>query len=91
MEKANRNAFWVWLALVVLTLVTWMVGELGYGGVSVVALLLLSVSLKGQLVIDVFMGLAQVDSRWKWVLTGWLITVVLLIGLAYWISVRGVH
>jgi hypothetical protein len=90
MEKANRNAFLVWLVLVVLTLVTYMVGKLGYGGVTVVALLLLSISIKGQLVIDFFMGLAQVHSRWKWVVTGWLIAVVLLIGLAYWISSRGV-
>ena len=87
MLSANRKALYVWLALVLLTLVTYAVGKLGYGGMSVVAMLLLSVSIKGQLVIDYFMGLAQVRSRWKWVVTVWLLSVVLLIGLAYWTSV----
>jgi cytochrome c oxidase subunit IV len=87
MERANRNAFIVWLALVLLTLVTYAVGKLGYGGVTVVAMLLLSVSLKGQLLIDYFMGLAHVHSGWKWVVTGWLVSVVSLIGVAYWISI----
>ena len=87
MLTANWKALYVWLALVLLTLVTYAVGKLGYGGMSVVAMLLLSVSIKGQLVIDYFMGLAQVRSRWKWVVTVWLLSVVLLIGLAYWTSV----
>lgn len=86
MLTANWKALYVWLALVLLTLVTYAVGKLGYGGMSVVAMLLLSVSIKGQLVIDYFMGLAQVRSRWKWVVTVWLLSVVLLIGLAYWTS-----
>lgn len=87
MLSANRKALYVWLALALLTLVTYAVGKLGYAGMSVVAMLLLSVSIKGQLVIDYFMGLAQVQSRWKWVVTVWLLSVVLLIGLAYWTSV----
>lgn len=86
MLTANWKALYVWLALVLLTLVTYAVGKLGYGGMSIVAMLLLSVSIKGQLVIDYFMGLAQVRSRWKWVVTVWLLSVVLLIGLAYWTS-----
>ena len=86
MEKADRNALYVWLVLVLLTLVTYAVGKLGYGGFTVVAMLLVSVSLKGQLLIDFFMGLVKVQSRWKWVVTGWLVSVVLLIGLAYWLG-----
>jgi len=83
---ANRIALYVWLALVLLTLVTYAIGKLGYGGISVVAMLLLSVTIKGQLVINYFMALAWVQSRWKWVVTVWLVSVVLLIGLAYWVS-----
>ena len=88
MQRADRNAFYVWLVLVMLTLLAYAVGTLGYGGVTIVALLLASTSLKGKLVIDVFMGLAKVRSRWKWVVTGWLVSVVLLIGLAYWLGVH---
>ena len=88
MVAANRRAFFIWLILVLMTLVTYAVGKLGYGGVTVVAMLLLSVSIKGQLIIDFYMGLAHVHSRLKWVVTGWLIAVVLLIGLAYWRSIQ---
>ena len=87
MVAANRRATIIWLILVLMTLVTYVVGKLGYGGAAVVAMLLLSVSIKGQLIIDFYMGLAQVHSRLKWVVSGWLITVVLLIGLAYWRSI----
>ncbi|HHJ18034.1 MAG TPA: hypothetical protein ENJ80_15215 [Gammaproteobacteria bacterium] len=87
MQGADRKAAFVWLILVLLTLATYAVGRLGYGGVTVVVMLLASISLKGQLIIDYFMGLAQVRSRWKWVVTGWLASVVALIGMAYWISI----
>jgi hypothetical protein len=87
MERVNRNALIVWLVLVLLTLATYAVGKLGYGGITVVAMLLISVSLKGQLLIDYFMGLAQVHSPWKWVVSGWLVSVVSLIGVAFWISI----
>ena len=86
MEKADRNALLTWLALVILTLVTYAVGKLGYGGITVVGMLLISISLKGQLLIDFFMGLVRVHTRWKWVVTIWLVSVVLLIGLAYWLG-----
>ena len=88
MQTANRNALYVWLILVVLTLVTYAVGRFGYGGSTVVALLLLSVTIKGQLLIDFFMGLAHVQSRLKWLVTGWLLLVASLIGLAYWTGVN---
>jgi len=86
MAAEIRTVLYVWLVLVLLTLVTYAVGKLGYGGISVLAMLLLSVSIKGQLVIDFFMGLVQVQSRWKWLVTAWLVSIVLLIGLAYWTS-----
>lgn len=88
MQAANRNAFVVWLILVGLTLVTYAVGRFGYGGYTVVALLLLSVTIKGQLLIDFFMGLAGVQSKLKWLVTGWLLLVASLIGLAYWTGVN---
>lgn len=86
MENANIKALKVWLVLVLLTLASYAVGKLGYGGITVATMLLISISLKGQLIIDHFMGLARVHSRLKWVVTGWLVSVVSLIGVAYWIS-----
>ena len=86
--KPLPNSFLVWLALVSLTGATWMVGETGMGGPLVVAALLVSISIKGQLVADAFMGLKNVSSLWRWVVSGWLLTVAGLIGLAYWTGVN---
>ncbi|MCO6413089.1 MAG: cytochrome C oxidase subunit IV family protein [Thiogranum sp.] len=86
--KTFPNAFVVWLILVLLTVATWVIGEAGLGGPLVVAVLLLSITLKGQLVADAFMGMRDVSSSWRWVVSGWLLIVTGLIGLAYW---TGVH
>jgi len=83
MTRVNRNALLVWMVLVTLTGATYTLGRLGFGGTGIMLVLLLSVMLKGQLVADYFMGLRGVESRWRLVVTGWLLAVVTLIGLAY--------
>ena len=83
MERMGYRALQVWLTLVVLTLLTYAVGVSGLGGVVVVAAILLSVAVKGQLVADVFMGLKGVRSPWRWIVTGWLFIVLVLIGVAF--------
>jgi len=83
MEKMGHRALQVWLALVVLTLLTYAVGKAGLGGAAVIAGILLSVAVKGQMVADVFMGLRGVRSPWRWMVTGWLFVVLALIGLAF--------
>ena len=83
MDKVDYRALQVWLTLVVLTLLTYAVGVSGLGGAVVVAGILLSVAVKGQLVVDVFMGLKGVRSPWRWIVTGWLFIVLVLIGVAF--------
>jgi len=83
MDKAGYRALRVWLALVVLTLVTYTAGRTGLGGRLVITGLLLSVFIKGQMIADVFMGLNGVRSPWRWMVTGWLLVVVTLIGVAF--------
>ena len=83
MDKVDYRALQVWLTLVVLTLLTYAVGVSGLGGSVVVAAILLSVAVKGQLVVDVFMGLKGVRSPWRWIVTGWLFIVLVLIGVAF--------
>jgi len=78
-----RNALLVWMVLVMLTGASYTLGRFGFGGTGIMLVLLLSVTLKGQLVADHFMGLRGVRSRWRRVVTGWLLVVVALIGLAY--------
>ncbi len=83
MDKVDYRALQVWLTLVVLTLLTYAIGVSGLGGAVVVAGILLSVAVKGQLVADVFMGLKGVRSPWRWIVTGWLFIVLVLIGVAF--------
>jgi hypothetical protein len=83
MDRTDYRALQVWLALVVLTLLTYAVGRAGLGGPLVIIGILLSVALKGQMVADVFMGLRGVRSPWRWMVTGWLFIVLVLIGVAF--------
>ena len=83
MDKADHRALQVWLALVVLTLLTYAAGRAGLGGSLVITAILLSVAIKGQMVSDVFMGLKGVRSPWRWIVTGWLLFVLLLVGVAF--------
>jgi len=83
MDRAAYRALQVWLALVVLTLVTYAAGRAGLGGRLVISGLLLSVVIKGQMIADVFMGLRGVRNPWRWIVTGWLLIVVSLIGVAF--------
>jgi len=83
MDKVDYRALQVWLTLVVLTLLTYAIGVSGLGGAVVVAGILLSVAVKGHLVVDVFMGLKGVRSPWRWIVTAWLFIVLLLIGVAF--------
>ncbi len=84
----KQTAFIAWLALCALTLVTWAIGRAGYAGPLVAGLLLLSVMIKGQVVIDVFMGLRGVRGPWHWLVSGWLVAVLSLIGVAYWTGMQ---
>jgi hypothetical protein len=83
MERTAYRALLAWLVLVLLTLLTYAAGKAGLGGHFVIAGILLSVAVKGQLVADVFMGLKGVRRPWRWMVSGWLLVVLVLIGVAY--------
>lgn len=81
-----HHATWVWIVLMALTVVVYMVGEAGYAGLSIVVLLLVSTLFKTQLVADYFMGLKQGRILWRIIMLAYLWLIVLMIGLAYWLS-----
>ena len=83
MDEQDTRALRAWLLLVVLTLATYAAGHAGLGGKTVIAGLLLSVTVKGQMIAGVFMGLDKVRNPWRWIVTGWLLLVVILIGVAF--------
>jgi len=93
MNSPNRSsptrATLVWILLIILTLATYAVGKVGLGGLNIAGLLLLSVFIKGHFVIADFMGLRNVKRHWRFLVHGWLIFIVGMIGLAYKMGVSG--
>lgn len=83
-NPANR----AWLVLVVATLITWYLGEVGAAGTAAIVTMLVIAFVKGRLVILDFMELRDAPRLWRTLLEGWLIVVGSLILLAYWISLK---
>ncbi len=81
-----RPCTWVWLILMTLTLMILAVAETGLGGSRIVALLIISMFVKTQIVADYFMGLKNVRWRWRLVVSAYLLVVMAMIGLAYQLS-----
>jgi cytochrome c oxidase subunit IV len=80
----DRRAEWVWLALVGLTLLTYLVGQFGTGGLWISLAVLLVALFKGWLVGDYFMGLHWVRGWWRWVIFVWLFIPGVLIAIAFY-------
>ncbi len=78
----------VWLALVGLTLLTFGIGRLELGGNAVMGFVLLATLVKGQLVVDHFMGLRRVKLFWRLVMFFYLAVVGSLIAVAYLLGVN---
>jgi len=79
----------IYLALVLLTGVTWAIGRAGLGGLGVSLLVLALALFKGQLIGDWFMGLRSVRGTWRWVVIIWLFVFGGLITLAFVLTYRG--
>jgi cytochrome c oxidase subunit IV len=72
-----------WLALLALTALSFGLAESGLSGTAVLVPVLLATLVKGWVVIDRFMGLRQVVALWRWIVLGWLLVVLGLIGYAF--------
>lgn len=88
MNLLKNPAHRAWLVLVVATLITWYLGEVGAAGTSAIVAMLLIAFVKGRLVILDFMELREAPKLWRMLLEGWMIVVSGLILLAYWISLK---
>ena len=81
-----KHATFLWLFLLALTALTTQATTLaaaaGLAG-SVVPLVLLATLIKGRVVIDHFMALQHVGGPWRWIVLGWLLLVLGLIGYAF--------
>lgn len=73
----------VFLLLVALTLVTYLIGESGAGGLAVSLTVLAVALIKGWLVGDHFMGLRRLRGPWRWPVVVWLLLPGTLIATAF--------
>lgn len=81
----TRILEYVWMTLVTLTLFAYLLGYLKYINTTLVAVLLITTFIKGQLVIDYFMGLKSVRLRYRIIPSIWLFMVISLIAIAYYL------
>jgi len=74
----------IYIILVFLTLFAFLAGLLGLVSSSIVAILLVTTFIKGQLIVDYFMGLEDVQFKYRVIPIAWLIFVLFFIGIAYY-------
>ncbi|MCP3671813.1 MAG: O-succinylhomoserine sulfhydrylase [Gammaproteobacteria bacterium] len=81
-----RACTWVYFFLLVLSFITYLVGQLGLGGLEVSLLVLFFALMKGHLVGLYFMGLVRVKGFWHWPVSIWLIIPGVLISIAFYLA-----
>lgn len=73
--------------MIVLTLLSYGMGKLGFSGLASVLILLLAAVIKGTLIIRDFMELRGVSLLWRVIVYGWLWGVALSIAIIYLFSI----
>ena len=74
------------IILIALTLFTAYIGYLQLSGLYVVGFILLTVFIKGQLIIDHFMGLKNVRGYWRHAMLGFVTVIPVIIFAGYYLS-----
>lgn len=78
----------IWLALVAMTGITYLIGDAGLGGTSVMLLVLAMTLIKSQMIAGYFMGLRKTGRLWRGIMGTYLIVVGSLIAVAYLIGIN---
>ncbi|MFN3884328.1 MAG: cytochrome C oxidase subunit IV family protein [Rhodocyclaceae bacterium] len=78
----------LWVALLVATVLTWLIGKTGYAGPAAVIAILVIAALKGWMIIQDFMGLRRVRLLWRGIVQGWLLATLAVILIAYWLGLK---
>jgi cytochrome c oxidase subunit IV len=84
----TRTLEYIWVVLVVLTIFAYLLGYLKYISTTLVAVLLITTFIKGQLVIDYFMDLKEVRLKYRLIPTIWLGIILSLISVAYYLPYK---
>lgn len=78
-----KASTWRWAILLLLTGLTFQIVHIGLSGPAFVIPVLLIVLIKGRIVIDRFMELQGVAGPFRWIVLGWLTSVLGLIGFTF--------
>lgn len=78
----------LWVALLVATLLTWLIGKAGHSGAAAVVGILAIAGIKGRMIVQDFMALRRVTFLWRALVLGWLLLVLAIILLAYWLGLK---
>jgi caa(3)-type oxidase subunit IV len=81
--QSNLFSTIIWLVLVILTIVTFYIGEVGVSGKGAMIAVLAITMVKSQLVANYLMGLRRVSMLWRGIMLGYFIIVGSLIAVAY--------
>jgi cytochrome c oxidase subunit 4 len=79
----TSTATFQWLILITLTAVAVTLSQSGLTDNAILVPILLTTLIKGRIVIDRFMALQGVAAPWRWIVLGWLLVVLGLIGYAF--------
>ena len=77
----------IWILLVLLTLFAFGLGWLKLLSLWSFALLLFTTFIKGQLIADYFMGLKEIEGKYRFIPTIWLLVTLTLVALAYYVPI----
>ena len=78
----------IYLSLVLLTISSYFIGFLELITPYILVLLLITTFVKGQLVIDYFMGLSDVKLKYRIIPTVWLGAIISLIAISYYLPIK---
>lgn len=80
MSPLSIKATSSWLVLITLTLLSLAATELVKNPAILIAFVVLTIIVKGQAIVDVFMELRTAPAAWRWLLLSYVIVVPAIIG-----------
>jgi len=83
----KRILEFIWFMLLALTIFAYLLGYMKYISTTLVAVLLITTFIKGQLVMDYFMDLKGVRLKYRLIPMLWLAVVISLIAVAYYLPI----
>jgi len=81
--SSTAQATGVWLVLMTLSIIAAWIGEFGSINTQIVAFIVVALIVKGQLVVDQFMGLKHVSWLWRGIMSAFCVVIGLIIFSTY--------